>query len=227
MAADSRLHRRLARPGLDCRRRREDRPHLAGLGARLLLAAVVLLAGWIEQGATERFLILLAGAASLFGVVLVGSAGLLGLISPLGAALPAVSRPRRTVVVDRAGAGVLALALAAVAPQHPVQMLPLGCAAAIAFLLAGITARPVCTWVGSALVLLTLAQALTSGVASGWVAHPLLVALLLHATLVLLLSLVLRSGRLSTISDSLHALFIDPLSRSATVSSLLTIPALA
>src|SRR5262249_27534093 len=89
------------------------------------------------------------------------------------------------------------------------------------------------SWAGSALLLAGLVQVLAWGALADLVANPWLVACLLHATLTLLASLVLRV-KVRAAADPLPSdlaawatsLFELPLSHSALVSSLLVVPLL-
>ncbi len=177
---------------------REERPSLASLAGWLLLVTMVLFVGWVEQQTPERIPLVLASASGLLGVVLAGSAALL----QRTAAGDSPSRIRMRLVLQdpwsqtALGAGVLALVLVGYAPRQPEQILPLACAAAIAFLRVGTTGLALYSWIGSGLVLLGLVQALTWGIAAGLVAHPVLVALLLHGTLVLSLAMALRMAEI-------------------------------
>src|SRR5262249_27040242 len=120
-------------------------------------------------------------------------------------------------------AGLLALFLVLLAPDARPQSATLTALAGSSLLLAWALRKPEFTWLGSVLLLAAIGHLLLRGIAAHEVPHSILVALLAHATLVLALRLSLK--RLTCLPP-LQRLLIAPLGSSATLSSLLAIPAI-
>jgi hypothetical protein len=121
-------------------------------------------------------------------------------------------------------AAVLAMGLALLTPGFPAGGLHTGTAAVLAltaFLLAHVFRRSELTWVASAFLFAALAHLLIWDFDTLAVPRPLLLALLAHATLALLGSLLLRAWRTGD-GKILHL----PLSDSAQLTSLLAVPLL-
>jgi hypothetical protein len=133
-------------------------------------------------------------------------------------------------------AALASLWMAATAPDFPRPALHTYTAASLAataFLLAQSSGRRVWTWIGSAFVLATLVHALVWHFPAWGVLHPLLAALLGHATLAWLAQQGTRAWATAkgggTPETSLHPLvflFAEPLRQSALATSLLSVPLL-
>jgi hypothetical protein len=198
------------------------KPWLALAGSLAILAAVLLLAGWLGHDTLnpERIPAWMGLGSTLFGLLLITAVCSRGWATSVFEAGWSV-----TAVL----ASLLALGLVALAPRAPEQALTLACTAMTALILAGRREQAWLTCIASTLSLLSLVQVFTWGIAAGWLAHPQLFALLFHATMVLVVSLALRGWRGARTASGpawLDRILLVPLSWSATVFSLLALPLL-
>jgi hypothetical protein len=209
----------------------------ARLGAWLLLGTLCLAAGRADaHWRLDNLEVVLANTLALGGLALAS----LGLLSARRARVLSAAWSETAL-----GAGVLALALMACTHDQPGHTLTLAAVTATAFVLAWGWGSAVCAWFGSALVLAGLAHGLLWGLAHP-AAHPLLLAVLTHSTLVLLAALALdhlarrarrtrrpheedfgEGDNLHEEADRLCRVFVEPLRLSGLASSALAVPLLA
>jgi hypothetical protein len=215
------------------------RPATTSLGLVLLIGATLWSLWWSSPVLTPAWGLVLAAESLLLSVLTLlldrYRVARLETDNPEGP-VPLIDLYREPLPVTALASGALALILSLASPDFPASAFYPWTAAVLgasALVLAWVYQQALLTWVGSGLLLGGFGLEFRYGLADLSLPHPWAIALLVHASFMLLASLLVRV-RWRWQPDSpedapatiLRHLFVEPLRGSALVSSLVAVPLL-